>query len=76
MTTDEIKTNLHGGTLIGTFLASVFSEFGDKTFLIAAVMAMRYSRLSVFIGATFALVLMSFISCSLGHYIPHLISPM
>lgn len=63
------------GPFFGAFLANIFSEFGDKTFLIAAVMATKYSRLSVFIGSTAALVLMSLISCLLGHYIPALLSP-
>ena len=48
------------------FLASlsviIVSELGDKTFFIAAIMAMRHSRLVVFSGAILALVIMTCIS--------------
>lgn len=52
------------------FIASlsviVVSELGDKTFFIAAIMAMRHSRLVVFSGAILALIIMTCIS---GNYI-------
>lgn len=38
------------------------SEIGDKTFFIAAIMAMRHPRLTVFAGAIFALALMTVLS--------------
>lgn len=48
------------------FLASlsviIVSEIGDKTFFIAAIMAMKHSRLTVFLGAISALVLMTILS--------------
>lgn len=48
------------------FIASlsviIVSELGDKTFFIAAIMAMRHSRLVVFSGAILALVIMTCIS--------------
>ena len=40
----------------------IVSELGDKTFFIAAIMAMRHSRLVVFSGAILALVIMTCIS--------------
>lgn len=40
----------------------VVSELGDKTFFIAAIMAMKYPRLTVFIGAIGALALMTILS--------------
>jgi putative Ca2+/H+ antiporter (TMEM165/GDT1 family) len=40
----------------------IVSELGDKTFLIAAIMAMRHPRLTVFLGALFALGLMTVLS--------------
>lgn len=48
------------------FIASlsviVVSELGDKTFFIAAIMAMKHPRLTVFIGAISALALMTILS--------------
>lgn len=40
----------------------VVSELGDKTFFIAAIMAMRQSRFTVFAGAISALALMTILS--------------
>lgn len=40
----------------------VVSELGDKTFFIAAIMAMRHPRLTVFAGAIGALALMTVLS--------------
>lgn len=55
---------------IHAFVASlsviIVSELGDKTFFIAAIMAMRHSRLTVFIGAMGALGLMTVLSAFLG----------
>ena len=51
---------------IHAFIASlsviIVSELGDKTFFIAAIMAMRHPRLTVFMGALFALALMTILS--------------
>lgn len=53
------------------FLASIsviiVSELGDKTFFIAAIMAMRHSRVVVFTGAIAALGLMTILSVFLGY---------
>ena len=40
------------------------SELGDKTFFIAAILAMRHSRMLVFAGAIAALGLMTVLSGS------------
>lgn len=50
------------GGLISSFSMIVVSELGDKTFFIAAIMAMRHSRLIVFAGAITALGLMTVLS--------------
>jgi len=47
---------------------------GDKTFLLAAVLAMKHPRLIVFCGAYSALVVMTILSAYLGHVVPNLIS--
>lgn len=58
-------------SFIHAFVASIsviiVSELGDKTFFIAAIMAMRHSRLVVFTGAIAALGLMTVLSVFLGY---------
>lgn len=49
------------------------SEVGDKTFLVAALMAMRHDRLLVFSAAFGALIVMTVLSAVLGHAVPTLI---
>jgi putative Ca2+/H+ antiporter (TMEM165/GDT1 family) len=64
------------GTLkafLNSFLMIIFSEIGDKTFLIAAILAMRHPRLAVFAGAFGSLVVMSSLSAAMGHILPTLI---
>jgi len=51
----------------------LFSEVGDKTFLIAALMAMKHDRLLVFSAALSALITMTILSAVLGHAVPTLI---
>ena len=51
----------------------MFSEIGDKTFLVAALMAMRHDRIVVFTAAYLALVTMTILSAVLGHAVPTLI---
>jgi putative Ca2+/H+ antiporter (TMEM165/GDT1 family) len=51
----------------------VVSEIGDKTFLLAAILAMRHARLPVFAGAFGALFVMSILSAGLGHILPALV---
>lgn len=45
----------------------IVSELGDKTFFIAAIMAMRYHRLTVMAGAMLALGLMTCLSVLFGY---------
>ncbi|KAG0310331.1 hypothetical protein BGZ99_000442, partial [Dissophora globulifera] len=49
------------------------SEIGDKTFLIAAIMAMKHPRLLVFSAALSALAVMTVLSAAFGHAVPNLI---
>lgn len=55
---------------IHAFVASIsvilVSELGDKTFFIAAIMAMRHSRITIFAGAISALALMTVLSAVFG----------
>lgn len=65
---DTKKGNLG---FIHAFVASlsviIVSELGDKTFFIAAIMAMRYNRLTVLTGAMLALAVMTCLSVLFGY---------
>ncbi len=56
-----------------SFTMIIFSEIGDKTFLVAALMAMRHPRVLVFSSALSALILMTILSAVLGHAFPALL---
>lgn len=56
-----------------SFTMIIFSEIGDKTFLVAALMAMRHARLLVFSAALSALIAMTVLSAVLGHAFPSLL---
>ena len=64
----QIKDNLG---FLHAFIASlsviVVSELGDKTFFIAAIMAMKHPRLTVFVAAISALALMTVLSVIFGY---------
>ncbi|KAL8943379.1 MAG: hypothetical protein Q9216_001088 [Gyalolechia sp. 2 TL-2023] len=68
---DSLIQPLHSFVL--SFTMIVFSEIGDKTFLIAALMAMKHPRLVVFSAAFSALIVMTILSAILGHAVPTLI---
>jgi putative Ca2+/H+ antiporter (TMEM165/GDT1 family) len=46
----------------------LFSEFGDKTFFIAALLAIKNSRLLIFNAAMLAYLLIGVLSCAFGKY--------
>lgn len=64
---------------VSAFAASIsmilVSEFGDKTFFIAAIMAMRQNRTTVFSAAMSALILMTVLSAAMGFTLPTLLPP-
>ncbi|KAL8946365.1 MAG: hypothetical protein Q9222_007226 [Ikaeria aurantiellina] len=70
-TPDSLIQPLHSFLL--SFTMIIFSEIGDKTFLIAALMAMKHPRLIVFSAAFSALIVMTILSAVLGHAVPTLI---
>lgn len=53
-----------------SFLMILVTELGDKTFFIAALLAMRHDRLSVFFGAAGALAAMTALSATIGLVLP------
>lgn len=59
--------------LINSITMTVATELGDKTFCIAAVMAMRYNRVAVFMGAISALLVMTVLSVGIGSVLPALL---
>ncbi|KAL5604376.1 hypothetical protein BROUX41_002348 [Berkeleyomyces rouxiae] len=53
-----------------SFTMIMFAEIGDKTFLVAALMAMKHDRVVVFSAAFSALLVMTVLSAVLGHTVP------
>eukprot|EP00455_Lapot_gusevi_P049529 TRINITY_DN703_c0_g1_i1.p1 TRINITY_DN703_c0_g1~~TRINITY_DN703_c0_g1_i1.p1 ORF type:complete len:274 (+),score=114.19 TRINITY_DN703_c0_g1_i1:76-897(+) len=74
----QIADKAGQGNFFSAFIASIsiiiVSEIGDKTFFIAAIMAMRHNRMVVFMGALFALIVMTILSAVMGLTLPNLIS--
>ncbi|KAI6247529.1 GCR1-dependent translation factor 1 [Erysiphe necator] len=68
---DRFLQPLHSYFLSLTMI--LFSEIGDKTFLVAVLMAMKNDRLLVFSAAFSALLVMTVLSATLGHAVPTLI---
>jgi Ca2+/H+ antiporter, TMEM165/GDT1 family len=60
-------------SLLLSFTMILFSEIGDKTFIVAALMAMRHPRMVVFTSAFAAMIVMTVLSAMLGHAVPTLI---
>jgi putative Ca2+/H+ antiporter (TMEM165/GDT1 family) len=56
-----------------SFTMIMFSEIGDKTFLVAALMAMKHPPLFIFSAAFPALVVMTVLSAIFGHAVPTLL---
>lgn len=68
---EDIVQPLHSMFLAFTMI--LVSEIGDKTFLVACLMAMRHDRILVFSAAYGALFVMTVLSAVLGHAVPSLI---
>ncbi|KAG8626934.1 hypothetical protein KVT40_005879 [Elsinoe batatas] len=68
---DTLIQPLHSFVL--ALIMILFSEIGDKTFLVAALMAMRHDRVVVFSAAFSALFVMTVLSAVLGHAVPSLL---
>lgn len=60
--------------LLNSFCMILATEIGDETFIVAALMSMRYQRLVVFVGAISALITMTVISTLMGVIVPNLMS--
>lgn len=68
----------HSQKFVDGFLSSLsmilVSEIGDKTFFIACLLAMRHSKLTVYIGAISALAAMTVLSALFGVIVPSMLS--
>uniref|UniRef100_A0A7S3HLT5 GDT1 family protein n=1 Tax=Spumella elongata TaxID=89044 RepID=A0A7S3HLT5_9STRA len=67
-----VTNNFVAATMNSLFMILV-TEIGDKTFFIAAILAMRHGRLVVYAGAMGALALMHLISSLMGFALPSLL---
>lgn len=73
-----LAESFHWCQALGNSFAMILAtELGDKTFFIAALLAMRHqgARRYVFLGAYGALVAMTFLSAGIGLALPALLSP-
>ena len=59
--------------LLNSVAMIIVTELGDKTFFIAAILAMRHDRSVVFTGAIAALALMTVLSSIIGFALPSLL---
>jgi len=66
----NVRVSPLGESFRSSFAMILVTEFGDKTFFIAALLAMRHDRLAVFAGAFGALVGMTVLSAGIGLVLP------
>lgn len=59
--------------IINSLVVIWVTEIGDKTFFIAAVLAMRNGRTIVYLGCMTALAVMHILSCLMGYALPALL---
>lgn len=59
--------------LSASFSVILATELGDKTFFIAAILAMKHSRTLIYMGAMLALIVMTLLAVGLGHLAPMLL---
>lgn len=68
--TELSVTNTFVGAIVNSFFMILVTEIGDKTFFIAAVLAMRHGRFVVYAGAMASLALMHVLSAFMGYALP------
>ncbi|KAJ1386762.1 hypothetical protein B484DRAFT_459931 [Ochromonadaceae sp. CCMP2298] len=67
----DVTNNFVNATMNSLFMI-IATEIGDKTFFIAAILAMRHGRLVVYAGAMMALAVMHLLSSMMGFALPAL----
>lgn len=70
---EEGVTNSYGA-FIGAFTTTFVAEFGDTTFIITAILSSKYGRGWVVLGCLGSLLVMSFLSCSIGEISENFVS--
>lgn len=65
-----VKESVLGETFTESLVMILVTELGDKTFFIAALLAMRKARRAVFLGAWGALAAMTVLSSAMGLVLP------
>ncbi|GMH75485.1 hypothetical protein TrST_g13087 [Triparma strigata] len=74
----DLSSSEPDSSFIGGFFNSwamiIATELGDKTFFIAAILCLKYSRMPVFLGALSALIIMTILSSIMGLILPNLMS--
>ena len=75
---DYLSDVVNGSNFVAAFVNSlimiIVTEIGDKTFFIAAVLAMKNGRIFVYSGAMLALTAMHLLSSLMGYALPSLLS--
>ena len=66
MEAEAVDLEGFGHAFTVSFFMILATELGDRTFFIAAIMAMKYSRAVILGGALGALVVMTVLSCAFG----------
>jgi len=61
------------GAFVNSLAMIIATELGDKTFFIAAILAMQFERTLVFVGAIGALAVMTVLSAGIGFALPNLL---
>jgi putative Ca2+/H+ antiporter (TMEM165/GDT1 family) len=69
----DLDSKTFWAAFINSLLMIIVTELGDKTFFIAAILAMRQDRWTVYIGALGALALMTVLSAIMGFALPNLL---
>ena len=73
-----VQNDLHDGHFSAAFIHSIVmvvaTEIGDKTFFIAAILAMSKNMIVVFAGAWGALAFMTVLSALMGLVLPSLLA--
>jgi len=69
--TKSKRKSSFGAAFLNSVAMIVVTELGDKTFFIAALMAMKHPRLVVFYGAVGALAVMTVLSAAIGFTLPN-----
>eukprot|EP00186_Timspurckia_oligopyrenoides_P000129 CAMPEP_0182444882 /NCGR_PEP_ID=MMETSP1172-20130603/3191_1 /TAXON_ID=708627 /ORGANISM="Timspurckia oligopyrenoides, Strain CCMP3278" /LENGTH=242 /DNA_ID=CAMNT_0024640537 /DNA_START=240 /DNA_END=968 /DNA_ORIENTATION=+ len=67
---DYIRGSGFGSALVQSLMMTIVTELGDKTFFIAAILAMKHPRALVLAGALLALYVMTVLSVLMGKAFP------